>query len=49
MANLGTAYVQIVPAATGIQGKITKAIAPEAALAGTQAGTTVAKGMGARI
>ena len=49
MANLGTAYVQIVPAATGIQGKITKAIAPEAALAGTQAGATVAKGMGSKI
>lgn len=49
MANLGTAYVQIVPAATGIQGKITKAIAPEAALAGTQAGATVAKGMGSKL
>ena len=31
MANLGTAYVNIVPAATGISGKITQAISPESA------------------
>ncbi len=49
MADLGTAYVQIVPAATGIKGKISQAIAPEAALAGTQAGATVARGMGSKL
>jgi len=49
MANLGTAYVQIVPAATGIKGKISKAIAPEAALAGSKAGTTIATGIGSKM
>lgn len=34
MADLGTAYVQIVPEATGIKGKISDAIAPEGAEAG---------------
>ena len=42
MANLGTAYVQIVPEATGISGKITRAINPEATAAGAVAGTSVA-------
>lgn len=34
MADLGTAYVQIVPEATGIKGKISDAIAPEGEAAG---------------
>ena len=49
MANLGTAYVQIVPEATGISGKITNAINPEATAAGTVAGTSVAKSLGAKL
>ena len=49
MADLGTAYVQIVPAATGIKGKISQAIAPEAALAGGKAGTTIARGIGSKL
>lgn len=49
MANLGTAYVQIVPEATGISGKITKAINPEANAAGLEAGTTVAKSLGSKL
>lgn len=46
MADLGTAYVQIVPAATGISGKISTAINPEAASAGRLAGQTISKGIG---
>jgi len=49
MANLGTAYVQIVPEATGISGKITKAINPEANAAGLEAGTTVAQSLGSKL
>lgn len=49
MANLGTAYVQIVPEATGISGKITRAINPEATAAGTVAGTSVAKSLGSKL
>ena len=49
MANLGTAYVQIVPAATGISGSITRAISPEANAAGLTAGTSVAKSLGSKL
>ena len=49
MANLGTAYVQIVPAATGISGSITRAISPEANAAGLAAGTSVAKSLGSKL
>lgn len=49
MADIGTAYVQIVPAATGISGKITQAIAPEATKAGTTAGKKVATSMGSKL
>lgn len=49
MANLGTAYVQIVPEATGISGKITRAINPEATAAGTVAGTSVARSLGSKL
>jgi len=45
MSQLGTAYVQIVPSAQGISGKIEKAIGPEASAAGKQAGTKIAGGM----
>ena len=37
--ELGQAYVQIMPSAKGIQGSITKQLAPEASSAGTSAGT----------
>ena len=49
MANLGTAYVQIVPAATGISGSITRAISPEASAAGISAGTSVARSLGSKL
>ncbi|MBR0230525.1 MAG: hypothetical protein IJL94_03970 [Erysipelotrichaceae bacterium] len=49
MANLGTAYVNIVPAATGISGKITQAISPESAKAGISAGQTISKGIGSKL
>lgn len=46
MADLGTAYVQILPEANGIKGKISSALAPEATTAGTMAGKTVARNLG---
>lgn len=46
MADLGTAYVQIVPSAQGISGGITKAIAPEAQTAGMSAGKSIATNIG---
>lgn len=49
MSTLGTAYVQIVPSAQGISGKITNAIAPEATKAGQQAGTKISQGIGGRL
>ena len=49
MATLGTAYVQIVPSAQGISGKISNAIAPEATKAGQQAGTKISQGIGGRL
>ena len=45
MSQLGTAYVQIVPSAQGISGKIQKAINPEANAAGISAGNKIAGGM----
>lgn len=47
--DLGKAYVQIVPSATGISGGIANAIQPGAKAAGTQAGTTIGRTMGERI
>lgn len=47
--DLGKAYVQIVPSATGISGGIANAIQPGAKSAGTQAGTTIGRTMGERI
>lgn len=42
-ATLGTAYVQIVPTAKGIQGSVSNLLAPEAKAAGTATGTTINK------
>lgn len=39
--ELGKAYVQIMPSAKGIQGSITKQLAPEASSAGTSAGSLI--------
>lgn len=47
--SLGKAYVQIVPSAEGISGKISNALAPGAEAAGDQAGLTVSKSMGSKI
>lgn len=41
--NLGTAYVQIVPTAKGIQGSIKNLLEPEAQSAGVATGTTINK------
>ena len=41
MATLGSAYVQIVPSARGISGSIQKVLDPEAAAAGTSAGSKI--------
>lgn len=41
MSDLGKAYVQIVPKATGISGKITDAIAPGSKVAGAKAGSNI--------
>ena len=41
MSTLGTAYVQIVPSAQGISGKIQSAISPEANKAGESAGKSI--------
>jgi len=49
MSSLGTAYVQIVPSAQGIGGKISSAIQPGAASAGTAAGKTMAGKMGTAL
>lgn len=46
MASIGTAYVQIVPAAKGIKGKISQALAPEAQSAGQSVGRTVSQSLG---
>lgn len=49
MADIGTAYVQIVPAATGISNKISAAIGPGATQAGTTAGKKVGEAMGSKL
>ena len=41
MADLGTAYVQIVPSAQGIKGSIEKSLGGEAASAGKKAGNSI--------
>ena len=42
--ELGAAYVQIIPSAKGISGMISKAMGPEAASSGEQAGTSFMSG-----
>ena len=49
MSQLGTAYVQIVPSAQGISGKIQKVISPEADAAGKTAGNKIAGGMQSKL
>lgn len=49
MSQLGTAYVQIVPSAQGISGKIQKAINPEANAAGISAGEKISGGMKGKL
>ncbi len=49
MSQLGTAYVQIVPSAQGISGKIQKAINPEASAAGISAGDKITGGMKGKL
>lgn len=48
-SNIGTAYVQIVPAATGITNKMTTALNPGAQAAGQAAGKTIATNIGSRM
>lgn len=43
--ELGQAYVQIIPSAKGISGKITQAIDPESKSAGKSAGSSIASGI----
>ncbi len=45
MADLGKAYVQIVPKATGIEGKIKSAVSPGAGKAGKDAGNSFASNL----
>lgn len=49
MSQLGTAYVQIVPSAQGISGKIQKVISPAADAAGKTAGNKIAGGMQGKL
>lgn len=44
--SLGKAYVQIVPSAEGIEGKITELFEPESVAAGQKSGDTIGKQMG---
>lgn len=47
--NIGTAYVQIVPAATGITNKMTTAISPGAQAAGVAAGKQITSNIGSQM
>ena len=47
--NIGTAYVQIVPAATGITSKMTTAITPGAQAAGAAAGKQITSNIGSQM
>lgn len=47
--QLGKAWVEIVPSAEGISGKVQKTLDPEAARAGTSAGEKIKQSMGARL
>ena len=44
--NLGSAYVQVVPSAQGIQGSLTKVLGGEAEAAGKSAGSKVSGALG---
>lgn len=48
-SDLGTAYVQIVPSATGISGSISSVLDPEATKAGKSAGLNIAGGIGSAL
>ena len=48
-ANLGTAYVQIIPSAQGISGSISRALAGESKAAGLSAGGSIAGGIKSAI
>ena len=48
-AELGKAYVQIVPSAQGISGSISSVIEPEATSAGQKAGLNIAGGIGSAL
>ena len=48
-SNIGTAYVQIVPAATGITNKMSQAIAPGATSAGVTAGQKISQSIGSTL
>lgn len=49
MADLGQAYVQIIPKAEGISGQITSALSGEASSAGTKVGGLFTKGFGGKL
>lgn len=49
MADLGKAYVQIIPSAEGISGKITEILDPESRSAGESAGAQIGSSLGSTI
>lgn len=49
MADLGQAYVQIIPSAKGISGQITSALAPESISAGKTAGINITDAIGSKL
>ena len=49
MADLGQAYVQIIPSAKGISGQITNALAPESISAGKTAGGNITNAIAAKL
>lgn len=48
-SNIGTAYVQIVPEASGISGKMEQAIGPSASRAGVSAGQKISSNIGSTM
>ena len=48
-AELGQAYVQIIPSAQGISGSISSVLEPEATSAGKKAGINIAGGIGSAL
>ena len=49
MADIGKYYVQIIPSADGIGGKVEQAIAPHAKAAGVASGKTIAANIGSTM